>query len=455
MDGRGRRGSVHLGPVPKKIASSWQSRIEQLVASRISGVAMDTDLSVWVRGLPDASYLKLSRAGLVEPREARDLQPRTLSSLLRAFEERSSARQSTKRGFKQTLDSLLEHFGGETPVARITAEQADGWRVWIAADTKGSGNRKKKRTTGDNRLSPPTVAKRVSVAKQVFRCAVRWKWIDESPFDGLRPGSQANPARARYVPLATIRDVLDVCPSVEWKLMLALPRLAGLRCPSEVGSLRWDSVNWEKGQLRVLSKKTEHHGADHAVRIVPICPELKELLAEAFEAAEDGAVFIVPRCARAGFNPRTHLERLVAKAGHEIWPRLVQNLRASCETDWVERYPSHVVAKWLGHSPKVAAQHYLMSREHHFEDVVNGGDASPVRATRAGQPSADPCSANCSAPNVQIAVQHASASAGTPPHETTEPAATIEVAAGSSGIAPVTKTGLVAGTGFEPVTSRL
>lgn len=318
MDGRGRRGSVHLGPVPKKIASSWQSRVEQLVACRISGVAMDTDLSVWVGGLPDASYLKLSRAGLVEPREARDQQPRTLSSLLRAFEERSSARQSTKRGFKQTLDSLLEHFGGETPVSRITAEQAEAWRVWIASDTKGSGNRKKKRTTADNRLAPATVAKRVIVAKQVFRCAVRWKWIVENPFDGLRPGSQANPSRARYIPLATIRDVIAVCPSVEWKLMLALPRLAGLRCPSEVGCLRWDAIDLEKGALTVLSKKTEHHGADHAVRVVPICPELRELLEEARKLAGPEAVFVVPRCSRPGFNPRTHIVRLIAKAGHKI-----------------------------------------------------------------------------------------------------------------------------------------
>jgi hypothetical protein len=35
-----------------------------------------------------------------------------------------------------------------------------------------------------------------------------------------------------------------------------------------------------------------------------------------------------------------------------------------------------VVAKWLGHSPEVAAQHYLMSRDHYFEDVV-GSESSP------------------------------------------------------------------------------
>jgi len=173
----------------------------------------------------------------------------------------------------------------------------------------------------------------------------------------------------------------------------------------------------------VLAKKTEHHGGDHAVRVVPICPELRAILADAFERAEPGATLVVPMAARKGVNLRTHLERIIRKAGHEPWPRLLQNLRASCETDWVEKYPSHVVAKWLGHSPKVAAQHYLMSREHHFQDVVRG------------------------------------------PHETTEPAATTRAAAGSSrffmpcrrqGIRVPSELGIsMAGTGFEPVTSRL
>ena len=111
------------------------------------------------------------------------------------------------------------------------------------------------------RLSPPTVAKRLSVAKQVFRSAVRWGWLQKSPFDGLRPGSQANPARAFYVDQPTTSEVLAACPSQEWRVVVALCRYAGLRCPSEVGALTWADVNWEKGRLTVRAKKTEHHVA--------------------------------------------------------------------------------------------------------------------------------------------------------------------------------------------------
>ncbi|MBM4022552.1 MAG: hypothetical protein FJ284_10010 [Planctomycetes bacterium] len=70
---------------------------------------------------------------------------------------------------------------------------------------------------------------------------------------------------------------------------------------------------------------------------MPICPELRAILAEGFERAEPGATLIVPMAARNSVNLRTHLERIIAKAGHESWPRLLQNLRASCETDWLEK----------------------------------------------------------------------------------------------------------------------
>ena len=32
----------------------------------------------------------------------------------------------------------------------------------------------------------------------------------------------------------------------------------------------------------------------------------------------------------------------------ESWPRLFHNLRSSCETELMERFPVHVVARWMG-----------------------------------------------------------------------------------------------------------
>jgi integrase len=453
-DGAGDRRAIYLGAVPKKAADVWLYRIEQLNACTIAGVTPDTDLAAWVGSLPEVSHERLVQVGLVEPRQSSSRKDITIGQLTQAFVDRSTSKPATIQSFHQTLDSLVAFFGSDKSLESITAENADQWQAWVVRDKKGSGRRKKKRTTDDNRLARATVSKRISLAKQVFRAAVRWGWLTKSPFEGLRPGPQSNPARARYIPLETIRDVLDACPSAEWRLLVGLARLGGLRCPSEIGAVTWADVNWEKGRLTVLAKKTEHHGGEHAVRIVPISPELRAILADAFDQAEAGATLIVPMAARKNVNVRTHLERIIAKAGHEPWPRLLQNLRASCETDWVERYPAHAVAKWLGHSPKVAAEHYLMSREHHFEDVVNG---CPPQANRSvdGQGSPSECDAKCASIATRNATPQASASGSTEPHETPEPAATTRVSAGSSGITPVLETGLVGSTGFEPVTSTV
>ncbi len=185
--------------------------------------------------------------------------------------------------------------------------------------------------------------------------------------------------------------------------------------------------------------------------------DVLDFLDAACEQAEPGKTFVAPMAARKGANLRTQMERIITKAGHAPWPRLFQNLRASRETDWVEKYPSHVVAKWLGHSPKVAAQHYLMSREHHFESVVTGGSAADTAATLsspATEPTGRPTktveprvaakpagqvaefrSSTCDA----AATQQASAPDRTESHETTEPAAATRVPAGSSEVTPLKK----------------
>ena len=103
-----------------------------------------------------------------------------------------------------------------------------------------------------------------------------------------------------------IAAVLDACPNIQWRLVVTLCRLAGLRCPSEVGALTWGDVNWEKGRLVVRSPKTEHHGGEHAVRVVPIVPELRTKLDDAFHRPDAGT-FVVPIAAQwgAGANLRT------------------------------------------------------------------------------------------------------------------------------------------------------
>ena len=65
-----------------------------------------------------------------------------------------------------------------------------------------------------------------------------------------------------------------------------------------------------------------------------------------------------------------------------------------------------------------------------------------------------PCDAYCAAPATHVATQQASTRDGAGSHQTTEPAATTRVTAGSSEVTPFLKTDEMAGTGREQPASR-
>jgi len=449
IDGAGERRAIRLGKVPLKVAETVLRRVEQLVAHAISGTAHDADLAAWLAAVPSMLYKRLVRVGLAAPRAEDEAAPIvTLATLCQSFKDRAAVKPGTAAAYAQTLDSLLAFYGPDRPLDAITAASADEWRKAIATAPKGEGKRKKKRMAADGRLAPATVAKRVHVAKQVFAKAIAWGWLEGNPFAALRAGSQANPARSHYVALEALDAVLDACTGLEWRLVFALPRLAGLRCPSEVGGIKWADVDWQHGRLTVRSPKTEHHGGGHAVRLVPIVPRLREILADAFEAAAPGEQFVVPMAARPGANLRTTAEKVIERAGVDAWPRLFQNLRASCETDWVQRYPAHVCAKWLGHSPTIAAQHYLQVRDAHFQDAIAGG---PDRSNQSGAESG----AESGARAAHFEAQHPTAGCRKKSHASITTAAIPERNSLSLGAGENRQTNKVGSTGFEPVTSTV
>ena len=134
--------------------------------------------------------------------------------------------------------------------------------------------------------------------------------------------------------------------------------------------LTWDCVDWENSRLHIRSPKTEHH-AGKATRTIPLFPELRPYLDEAFEQAEEGgSAFVITRYRDTNMNLRTQLNRILDRAGLEAWPKLFQNLRSTRETELAEEYPIQVVCSWIGNSASVATKHYLQVTDEHFEKAT-------------------------------------------------------------------------------------
>ena len=63
---------------------------------------------------------------------------------------------------------------------------------------------------------------------------------------------------------------------------------------------------------------------------------------------------------------RAGLMKILHHAGVTPWERLFHKMRATRQTELSDRFPSHVVVKWLGNSEAVAQAHYLQTTDDHF-----------------------------------------------------------------------------------------
>jgi integrase len=353
----GERKSLHLGKVPKKQATTIQSHVEAIVAAHAAKMSPPIETSTWLGGISDRLHAKLAKQGLAASREVRAANSKNeLKLFLDAlFESRSDIKKSTKTAYNHTRRCLVSFFTPQKRIADITVADANKWKRWL---------------TDNQKLSESTIRRRCGVARQFFNEAVDDRLISVNPFGKMKGiGVQSNRERDYFVTRSEAARVLDACPNAEWRLIFALSRFGGLRCPSEHLKLCWGDIDLAGGRMTVHSPKTEHHrGKDK--RVVPIFSELREYLEDAQELAGDlannPAEPVISRY-REGANLRTQLERIIRRAGLKPWPKLFQNLRASRQTELAKDHPIHVACAWIGNSPRVAGNHYLQVTDADFE----------------------------------------------------------------------------------------
>ncbi len=340
----GRRRSIRLGKCSAKDAQLFRVRVESLVSSKLVGRSPDDETSRWLGGLSSKLARSLMKCQLIDFNPAEALGP----FIDDYFKRRTDVKASTLVVWSHTQRNLVEHFGEHRTLDSITPGDADEWRRSLARQGLGE----------------PTIRKRCQVAKQFFRAAIRSKLITDNPFSDLQSGHSANRQRDHFITLEVAERVIEACPDNQWRLLFALSRYGGLRCPSEHLALTWSDVNWGTARIRIPSPKTEHHESGRE-RMIPLFPELKKHLEAVYrESSGEGPIITAYRHANA--NLRTQLLRIIKRAGLKPWPKLFHNLRASRETELVEEYPLHVVVKWIGNSEPVAMRHYLQVRDEHF-----------------------------------------------------------------------------------------
>ena len=358
----GKRRSIRLGKVTQRIAETVKLRVELLVAAKLAGHAIDDETARWLAGLEETIIDKLAAVGLVPKRESASVT--TLADFLAEYvSRRVDVKPATKEVWRQTERNLIECFGAQCDIRTIDETAAEDFKLFLLKA----------------KLASTTVAKRLQFARQFFKPAVKRKLIPSNPFADVSSKATINPDRERFITPEETAKLLSACPNIDWRVIVALSRWGGLRCPSEVLTLKWADIYWKNGRFLIHSPKTEHHpGKD--TRVAPLFPELRAILDEAFEARAEGAVYVVSNDAyRAAAdtaggwrncNLRTQFNRIIRRAGLEPWPRRFHAMRASRETELVRDHPIHVVTAWLGNTPQIAVKHYLMVTETDFANAI-------------------------------------------------------------------------------------
>ncbi len=368
----GSRQTIRLGKCDRKTAESICRHVEALLGAKIGGQPIPRDTAVWLAGLGAKLRDRFAAVGLVEAPKRM-----LLGEFLKQYIlSRPDVKPATLEVWQQPCRNLTEFFGEDKPLRSITTGDGDQFKAWLLTQ----------------KLAAATVAKRLSFARTFLHVARKHKLIDENPFCEVKIPTANVSLRQRFIDRDMVQKLLDVA-NPTWRTIIALARFGGLRCPSEVLSLEWRHVDWERGRLTVPSPKTDRYDGKEN-RTIPLFPELRKYLEEAFELAEPGQTHVIggnhlAKAARPtgwkSCNLRTTFGKLVKRAGLEPWPRLFHNLRSSRETELLEEFPVHVVALWMGHDAKVSLKHYAQTTEAHFDRAASGAKSGAPAAQKAAQ----------------------------------------------------------------------
>ena len=355
----------------KKIAKAFTYRIDQLVSAKVHGVEPAREDAEWISLLSDRFREKLERAGLIRPIEkAKILSLADWIVEYKAF--KTDVGEETHKTYDKAERNLLKYFGKDKLLADITEQDAHNFRAWLLAKKpKGEG------------LSENTTRKRCSISKQFYTGAIRAKIIKDNPFVSVPCTTRENNERMFFVKPEIAERVLAACPTTEWKLIFALSRYAGLRCPSEVLPLKWSDIDWKDQRIRIFAKKTKR--VNGGVRIIPLFKELAPILRAAKAEYSHTSEFCIPTY-QGSTNLSTSLKKFVKKAGLTPWPKIFQNMRSTRETELIKKCGLKAACAWIGNSPQVALKHYAQIMDEDFDAVVEKfgiGDAiSDVTVTQ-------------------------------------------------------------------------
>jgi len=299
-------------------------------------------------------------------------------------------RPATFECYERTTKRLIEHFGDGCKLAEITPQSAEGFIAHLVKVTKERAGEP---------LSIPTRQQHRQNCIAIFGKAVVWGKLQDNPFAGLKR-ARIVPRRWHRLSPAEFLALVDAAPDMPTKCLYALLYTAGLR-RSEALALRWDGIDFERGNVTIASRKGTDDWPpfdvkDHEARSIPLPAFTMNLLTTWQAQAPEGVPFVLllkERCEniRARWrrlrkqgkpwqnrywqnNTLRSFKRDVKRAGIvPVGVLTIHTLRKNAGQNWADCLPMNVVKEFMGHADIATTQEFYSQVDKHHERLAADG----------------------------------------------------------------------------------
>lgn len=339
-----------------------RSHILHLIEVKRESIPIQRQTNEWLKTLPDKLRQRLAEMGLIQESSG-DQWPNKICEFMYKYVQ-SRVDWKKPENYQQPVNKLLEFLGGKDRLfGNLSVGEGEDFHRWMQ---RGGG------------LSPNTAGQHIKRCKQMWKAAIDYGVADFNPFANIKINLRSDPTKNVDVTQAMFEKLLKACPTPEWRSIIALARIAGARCPSEIVGLHWSHIDWDKKTLVLKSPKTA--GSGKPERTIPLFAKLEqELLALRKSHVQNdhqlSGVKVIPMVVCGSQNLRKGLNSIIRKAGLTPWPKPFMALRRSArnELEHAGEFTEFQLERWFGHTPKVAKKYYL-----------DNDDASMKKAARYG-----------------------------------------------------------------------
>ena len=355
-DEYGRKKTITLSgrKYTRDIAKELKDAVGVLVYEKINHIGIPhRKTKDWVENAPVEIREKLAKHGLCQVSSRH-----TASELWDLFfDKRPFKSERTRSGYLQSKERFFLFFDKNELLVTLTQDRMRQWKEFLL---------------GCGKFSVSTVTGTIEKTKAVFKLAREQRWIVESPLKGVGAGEYRNEETDYIVTQEEYRKLLNACPCQEWRTIVTLARIGGLR-PCEIVNLRWEDIDEANDWFVVYSPKLK--GRKRYKREVPLFPEVATELRklQSLPGSEDQE-YVINRCAnREVVNFGKPFDEITKRAGIDKIPRPFDNMRASRANEVRQRWGEKLENLWIGHSAKIANTYYYVATAEDYAIAAGKG----------------------------------------------------------------------------------